>query len=154
MDDDIIVVIVNITFFTQNYYSIWFDYDNFLLNGDKMLVFQSSDDAQNYCIHEFNEKVNVWNLNFDEIIVSDCSLFLDQWNVVGDIAKSLNLDFIGNHDDYTYLYSKFVYGSNIPALNTSGKKYIPTFDEEEKQQIENVSKDMIRILKFALEIDD
>lgn len=154
MDNDITVAIVNITIFAQNYYFIWFDFDSFLLNGDKMLVFRSSDDAQNYCIHEYNQKIEVWNLNFDEIIFSDCSLFLDRWNVVGDIAKTLNLDFIGNHDDYTYLYSKFVYGSNIPALNTSGKKYIPTFDEEEKQQIENISKDMIRILKFALEIED
>ncbi|MBO4759867.1 MAG: hypothetical protein J5505_07405, partial [Spirochaetaceae bacterium] len=119
MDNDITVAIVNITIFTQNYCFIWFDFDSFLLNGDKMLVFRSSDDAQNYCIHEYNQKIDVWNLNFDEIIFSDSSLFLDRWNVVGDIAKTLNLDFIGNHDDYTYLYSKFVYGSNIPALNTS-----------------------------------
>ena len=153
MNKDITIIIVNITIFTQNYYSIWFDYDNFLLNDDKMLVFHSSDDAQNYCIHNYNEKVDVWDLNYDETIISDCPLFLDKWNVVGDIAKTLNLDFIGNQDEYTNLYSKFVYGSNLPTMNNTGKKYFPTFDEEEEKQVENVKKDMIRILKIELEID-
>jgi hypothetical protein len=51
------------------------------------------------------------------------------------------------------LYSKFVYGSNLPALNTSEKKYIPDFDDEEKLQIDSITNDMIRVLEFALGID-
>ena len=154
LNKDITIIIVNITIFTQNYYSIWYDYDNFLLNDDTILTFRSADEAQDYCIHKFNEKTDIWNLNFDDAIISDCSLFLDKWNVVGDIAKTLNLDFIGNRKEFTNLYSKFVYGSNLPTMNNTGIEYIPSFDEEEKQQIENVTKDMIRILKLALEIDD
>ena len=153
MNEDITITIINIILFTQNYYSIWFDYDSFLLDNNKLLVFNSCDDIQNYCIHKYNEKADVWTLNFDETIIYDYSLFLDKWNVVGDIAKTLNYDFVGNQDSYTKLYSKFVYGANLPTMNNTDKKYIPTFDKEEKIKIANVTKDMIRILNLALEID-
>lgn len=79
---------------------------------------------------------------------------MNKWNIIDDLSKTLKIDFIGNHDNYTDLYSKFVYGSNLPTMNNTGIEYIPSFDKEEKQQIENVTKDMIRILKLALEIDD
>ena len=85
--------------------------------------------------------------------ISDCSLFLDKWNVVGDIAKTLNCDFVGNQDSCTKLYSKFVYGANLPTMNNTDKKYIPSFDKEELRQIANVTNDMAGVLKLALEID-
>ncbi|MBP5438967.1 MAG: hypothetical protein J6Y30_13405 [Treponema sp.] len=76
---------------------------------------------------------------------------MNKWNIIDDLSKTLEIDFIGNHDDYTNLYSKFVYGSNILALNTSGKKYIPTFDKEEKIKIANVTEDMIKVLNLAFD---
>ena len=153
LNEDITVVLINIILFAQSYYSIWFDYDSFLLNDNKLLVFHSFDDVQNYCMHKYNKKANVWTLNFDETTISDCSLFLDKWNVVGDIAKTLNCDFVGNKDSCTNLYSKFVYGANLPTMNNTDKKYIPSFDKEELHQIANVTNDMTRVLKLALEID-
>ena len=56
MNEDITVVIINIILFAQGYYSIWFDYDSFLLNDNKLLVFHSFDDVQNYCMHKYNNK--------------------------------------------------------------------------------------------------
>ena len=153
MDEDITVVIINIILFAQSYYSVWFDYDSFLLNGNRLLVLHSFDDVQNCCMHKYNKKANVWTLNFDKTTISDCSLFLDKWNVVGDIAKTLNCDFVGNQDSCTKLYSKFVYGANLPTMNNTDKKYIPSFDKEELHQIANVTNDMTRVLKLALEID-
>ena len=66
------------------------------------------------------------------------------------MSKSISSDFLGNDDKLTTLYSKFVYGSNFPVLNTSGKVYTPCFDKEELAQIEEVKSDMLRILKMVL----
>lgn len=38
-------------------------------------------------------------------------------------------------------------------MNNTDKKYIPSFDKEELRQIANVTNDMTRVLKLALEID-
>ena len=149
--------IVEFTLCNISRYLLWCtdDKDYFLTDSDKKLVyFPQKEKMEEYCKKWYYQNPSFVSNNFDIMDYHNCNDYLDKWNNIEDLSKTLNIDFIGNHDDHTYLYSKFVYGSNLPALNTSGKKYIPTFDEEEKQQIENVTNDMIRILKFALEIDD
>lgn len=108
---------------------------------------------EEYCKKEHFQNPSFVSNNFDILDYHDCNDYLNKWNIIDDLSKTLEVDFVGNLDEYTDLYSKFVFGSNIPALNTSGKEYIPVFDEEEKSQIANVTKDMIRILKFALGMD-
>ena len=150
LNEDFTLIIINILFSAKEYYIIWFDYESFLMDENQLLILYSPEDAQRYCVQKCNERTDIWALNFDEELISGYPTFLDKWNVIGDIANTLKIDFIGNHDEYTDLYSKFVYGSNIPALNTSGKKYVPTFTDEERRQIENLTHDMTRILKIAL----
>lgn len=108
---------------------------------------------EEYCKREHFQNPSFVSNSFDILDYHDCNDYLNKWNIIDDLSKTLEIDFVGNLDEYTDLYSKFVFGSNIPALNTSGKEYIPVFDEEEKSQIANVTKDMIRILKFALGLD-
>ena len=118
------------------------------------MLFESDEECIKSFLYKNNYKYeHVSQYNFDENDYSDCNDYLNKWNIIDDLSKTLEIDFIGNLDEYTDLYSKFVFGSNIPALNTSGKEYIPVFDEEEKSQIANVTNDMIRILKFALGLD-
>lgn len=138
----------------KNYFLSWECEESlFLLDSKGNLLFWNAVEElkKNLPSISFDDDVTYYNFNTFEY--SDCEDFLNKWNIVDDLSKSIGMDFIGNDDDYTSLYSKFVYGSNIPALNTSGKKYVPKFSEEELEKIENVKKDMIKILKSAFKIE-
>jgi len=141
----------------EHFFCIWCDPEEgepYFEKRGESLFFENNEECIKKFFHEKNYKCgHISQYNFDKIDYSDCNDYLNKWNIIDDLSKTLEIDFIGNHDEYTDLYSKFVYGSNIPALNTSGKEYVPVFDTEEKSQIANVTKDMIRILKFALGMD-
>lgn len=148
--------IIEFTLCNISRYLLWCtdDKDYFLTDRNKKLVyFSQKEKMEEYCKKEHFQNPSFVSNNFDILDYHDCNDYLNKWNIIDDLSKTLEVDFVGNLDEYTDLYSKFVFGSNIPALNTSGKEYIPVFDEEEKSQIANVTKDMIRILKFALGMD-
>ena len=155
--DDNYYEIVSFIYKHKHFFCIWCNPEEgepYFEKSGTSLLFENSEECIKNFLHKNNYKYeHVSQYNFDENDYSDCNDYLNKWNIIDDLSKTLEIDFIGNHDEYTDLYSKFVYGSNIPALNTSGKEYVPVFDTEEKSQIANVTKDMIRILKFALGMD-
>lgn len=146
MDDIEVVIITHLIFKNTRAYLLWVDYEFFENSYGKIKMFQDEDSAQEFCKNKYEMTTDVWEEDFNDLNIQDCSHCLEKWNIIGDLAKTIKEDFIGNHDDYTTLYRKFVYGSNIPALKTSGKTYVPTFDEEEQKQIECLTNDMYRIL--------
>lgn len=156
MNNETEFCIIEFTLCNISRYSLWCtdDKDYFLTDRNKKLVyFSQKEKMEEYCKREHFQNPSFVSNNFDILDYHDYNDYLNKWNIIDDLSKTLEVDFIGNLDEYTDLYSKFVFGSNIPALNTSGKEYIPVFDKEEKSQIANVTNDMIRILKFALEVD-
>ena len=144
--------IVEFYFSGKPFYLIWCTDDNdyFFTNENSVVHFRQRNSVEKYCKEQAFDEPSFVSFDFDDIDYNNCNDYLNKWNIIDDLSKSLKIDFIGNHDEYTDLYSKFVYGSNIPALNTSGKKYVPTFTDEERRQIENLTHDMTRILKIAL----
>lgn len=136
-------------------YLIWCtdESDYFLAKKGTVVHFSKKSLADKYCVeHAFGEP-SFASYDFDSIDYKNCNDFLGKWNIIDDLAKTLEIDFVGSHDEYTNLYAKFVYGSNLPALNTSDKKYVPVFDKEEQKQIETIINAMIEIVKHALEIN-
>lgn len=150
--------IIAFTFSDTDYFCIWCDPEDgdphFETKGKRLFFQLEKKPIADYIYIKGSSYENTTEYDFNNINCDDCNDYLNKWNIIDDLSKTLKIDFIGNHDNYTDLYSKFVYGSNLPTMNNIGIEYIPSFDKEEKQQIENVTKDMIRILKLALEIDD
>ena len=150
---EIVSFIINHT----EYFCIWCDPEvgepHFVKSATRVLLENNKKELVAYMNKEGLKYETISQYNFDILNYNDSNDYLNKWNIIDDLSRSLEIDFLGNHDDYTGLYSKFVYGSNLPALNTSEKKYIPDFDDEEKLQIDSITNDMIRVLEFALGID-
>ncbi len=138
----------------NKYYTIWEtnDVDRFLLRNGNILFFNKKEELNEFCIENNIVIENSVLYNFDKIDANNCSDYLNKWNIIDDLSKSVGMKFIGDCNGYTNLYSKFVYGSNIPSLNTSEEKYVPSFSKEELLEIQSIKNDMIRILKAALDI--
>ncbi|MBR4374860.1 MAG: hypothetical protein IKP49_10915 [Treponema sp.] len=147
--------IVGFVLESEKYFLIWCspdEGDDYFENySSRVVAFRDKKSADDYLLSK-NRKADKCTtvFDFDALDFSDCSDFLDKWNIIDDFAKSVSRDFIGNGDDFTPLYSKFVRGSNLPALNTSGKIYTPAFVAEELEQIESVKRDMLNVLKSVL----
>ena len=63
----------------------------------------------------------------------DCSDFLNVWNMLDDILKSVaQSDFVpvANNSENA-VYDKLFHGCNLPAINTSGQLYTPQWTDEE-----------------------
>lgn len=124
--------------FFENYYS-------------RLVAFRDEKKAFDFlCSKGINAKKCKTVYDFDVLDYSNCDDFLSKWNIIDDLSKSILLDFVGNDDSFSTLYSKFVYGANFSALNKSKKLYTPSFDADELKQIEAIKSDMLRILKIAL----
>lgn len=147
--------IVQFVLEAKKIFLIWCSSENsdYFENIDSRVVaFQNKVAAIEYLYHK-DVKVNCETVyDFDKMDFSDCNDFLNKWNIISDLSKSISLDtdFIGNDDNLNPLYKKIVCGSNLPALNTSGKTYTPTFDADELRQLEAVKSDMLKIVKNAI----
>ena len=149
MEEVEVVIITCMIYKNIKVYLLWVDYDFFENSSGVIKTFQNEESAQEFCKNKYGMMTDVWEENFNDLNMHDYSLYLDKWNVIGDLAKTMKEDFIGNYDDYNPLYKKYVCACNLPALNTSGKTYVPSFDEDEKEQIVNLTKDMCRILEIV-----
>jgi hypothetical protein len=82
--------------------------------------------------------------------IINCNLFLDTWNIIADLAHSIHEPFYGDADgadgEILHVYNKLFYGCNFPAVNTSGKDYIPVWPEDEIIILSQVLKEGIGIV--------
>ena len=129
-------------------YAIWYtdDEDGFVCEHGKILFFDYieflkefcdnkniiiSDDGKISYVYDFGY-LKEWLLSPNDRF--DCSIMLDFWNVISDASKSMDVTFIGDDKENevaNQLYSKLFHGCNLPAINTSGKKYIPVWTKNE-----------------------
>lgn len=77
----------------------------------------------------------------------DCDRALRLWNLVEDIERSQgNLKPVKDGANVS-AYDKLFHGNNLPAVNQSGKTYVPSFSLEELEEFQNILKRGLRILK-------
>ena len=148
-------------FKNENIYTLWYanDVDGVLYKNDKVIHFKNEDELNDYAIKNSikiePDEIAIYDVDkikkllSDNETIIDCEYILNMWNMIADIAKTINLSFYGNKKEITYIYSKLFYGNNLPSINTTNKKYIPIWDEEEKQIILRVLKECYRIFEIS-----
>jgi len=153
---------VNFIIDSNNYHCIWFcdGKDGLIVESGKIKSFSNIDALNDYAEN------NNFKLNDDDAELSidaakkwlankatvDCSYFNYYWNMIGDMANSLNISFYGNkrtkHVDK--LYDKLFYGCNPPSLRGNGEIYVPKFTKKEIRILRKVVKDGLRIVRYFL----
>jgi hypothetical protein len=64
-----------------------------------------------------------------------CALLLNAWNLLGDIARSVNASLDDRGPEADKCYDKLFYGSNLPSITPAGEHYSPYFNDEEQRTI-------------------
>ncbi|GMA99475.1 hypothetical protein [Pelosinus sp. IPA-1] len=144
-------------------YSLWYSgkNDGFLIDQNKILSFKSMNELRQYAIEK--------NINLQDehtVVILDlainwlrrrdreinCRYFLDFWNIVADLAHSVNEEFYGDKDNNGILeiYNKLFYGSNLPAVKKEKDVFFPQWDEVELEILTKVIDDAWRIVKIYL----
>jgi hypothetical protein len=148
-------------FNNRNLYTLWYtnDVDGLLCKDGKVIYFKNESELNDYAIKNNikiePDEIAIYDVDKIKKILSDkekiidCEYILDIWNMIADIAKTINLSFYGNNKEIVYIYSKLFYGNNLPSINTPNKKYIPIWDEEEKQIILNVLNECYGIFEIS-----
>ena len=158
--------IVHFIFQTASFYCIWYteDTDGLITEEGKLKYCSQLSELYYYCNENkinLNEEITEYNLNnlfkwvLDNTTEIDCNYMLDTWNIISDIAHSLNERFYGDNNDVTDIYAKLFYGSNLPCINTGGEEYIPVWNAQELEKLNKVFRSGISILseKCGFQLD-
>jgi hypothetical protein len=64
-----------------------------------------------------------------------CTQLLNAWNLLGDIARSVNASLDDRRPEADKCYDKLFYGNNLPSITPPGEYYSPYFDDHEQRVI-------------------
>lgn len=133
----------------KNVFLIWYsdEEDGFLLFQQKLLMFQNYNDVKAFVTEQgiyLEDEMAIIDLSkindsINNIYLSEnCSNLINIWNFFGDLANSLNEDFVGNHEEGLVIdiYHKLFYGSNLTLLRN--EEYHPILSDEEKQKCNEI----------------
>jgi hypothetical protein len=145
----------------NNHFCLWYtdELDGFEVEDNRLIWFKQENNMKKFCYEKnisFSDEVISFDIEQLSAMIKykpeefDCKLILDMWNIFSDVSKSVNQHFIGDDDMAYNIYSKIFYGNNLPAINTSGKKYIPLWNKEELETIYEILYQGISILESAL----
>lgn len=154
----------------KNYYCIWYtdDTDGFETKDNKLIYFLTLESLKNYCVLKNiilkDDEITCYKIDYfvywlkDTTIEIDCTIFLNFWNIIADVAFSIKKHFYGEEDgeqnEIVDVYSRLFYGTNPKVLRgEDGKMYYPKWEEKDIQIIKSVVKDGLYILSKALDID-
>lgn len=144
-------------------YCVWFsddENDGFLLDDSALRVFPSENLALE-CLKAFpsyKKAIKTTTYDIDEVkriashaIPLNAHMILDFWNIVNDLAKSIQISYKGHTEDSltNRIYDKLFYGNNLPEINTSNRIYVPQFTSEEYARLLTVLSDGITIVEFV-----
>ena len=91
---------------------------------------------------ELEEDITVYDIDDvilksnDNIFEMNCESILDFWNIISDVARSLQLHFCGDTVCYNSIYEKLLCGCNLAALNS--RYYRPNWTREEVDKIQHI----------------
>jgi len=135
-------------------YAIWYtdEEDGFVSEHNKILFFDYVESLKEFCDNKniiiLDDKISCvydfgylkkWLLSPNDRF--NCSIMLDFWNIISDASKSMGVEFIGDdkeNDATNQLYLKLFHGCNLPAINTSRKKYIPKWTQKEIESLADI----------------
>jgi hypothetical protein len=162
-NDDVFYYPVKFALGLKETYSLWYSNknDGFLVNQNKLLSFKSMNELQKYSKEKsINLQDGLTVVILDAVInwlegeqkEIDYELFLNFWNIIADLAYSVDEEFYGDKDENGVLniYNKLFYGSNLPAVNTGKEHFVPEWDAEELEILTKVIGDAWRIVKIYL----
>lgn len=140
------------------YCALWYtdEMDGFLLDNDrKIRLFLNVTDAKVFADKkDYSVDSEILILSDDiykelDMKILDCNLILTYWNILSDMAKSINYDFLGDSkvEKIQKVYDKLFYGCNFPSINKSGENFFPKWEEDEKSLIKMVLKNGFDILQ-------
>ncbi len=144
---------------SKGYNTLWFsgDSDGFLvdLTGSKILVVPDQAAAQEAaCGHGGSLQEEITSVNCDMLLYStinklDCDPVLTFWNIISDVAASLDISFLGDNNDarIQHLYDKLFFGCNLPAIRDKGPKYMPIWNKNEVRLLQCVIDSGLDIVK-------
>ena len=139
--------IVKFIFDGGDYYTIWYTdvVDGFITFNNGILSFNNQIDLMKYCQNhmiELEEDITVYDIDDvilksnDNIFEMNCESILDFWNIISDVARSLQLHFCGDTVCYNSIYEKLLCGCNLAALNS--RYYRPNWTREEVDKIQHI----------------
>lgn len=137
----------------KSFYTIWVSSKNedfFLTKDQHLIFFQDKKELDSFCRLRNLEIESDVTFDFDSINSKDYNFLINSWNIISDLAKTLNISFIGNNDDLLSIYKKILCACNLPALNNTQEKYIPHFSKSELDNIHLVVTNMKDILETTL----
>lgn len=67
-----------------------------------------------------------------------CAQLLKAWNLLGDIARSVNASLDDRGPEADKCYDKLFYGNNLPSITPPGEHYSPYFDDDEQRLITEI----------------
>ncbi len=143
---------------------IWYtnEKDGFITEFNKIKYFKTMEEFRQFIkLNSINVNEGCAALSIDQaeewlsnkVVEIDCEYFLNFWNLISDLANSVEEKFYGYQEDNTTvqkIYDKLFYGNNIPSLVKGNKRYQPKWDAEEIAEIANVIKDGLRIVEKIL----
>ena len=149
----------------KNYYTFWYtdDIDGFLLDNNGYLKsFPTKEEAiffakeEGFCLDTRSvlciSSGILRNINIRRI---RCNLYLNYWNILSDVAHSINCQFLGdNRENGTvqYIYEKLFYGCNI-FVKQGEEHYRPKWSKKERRWIAKVIKNGFKILAKGLNLN-
>ena len=80
----------------------------------------------------------------------ECNLFLNVWNLLGDISHSVGGDFNPNLKQTKKLYDKLFWGCNLPAVTPVGRKFKPDWPKVERRLLCSVLSSGIELFRSHL----
>jgi len=149
----------------KEHYCIWYtnDLDGVITNGnDRIVQFINESELHEYCtksdiiLSSSQENMALYDLDKlnewlrEEKTAFDNNLMLNLWNIISDVARSLNKPFIGDDDKMLFIYDKLFHANNLPAYMPSDKEYTPNWDKDEIAELRFVLSNGIQIIKNGL----
>lgn len=134
-------------------YAIYYtdDSDGFVCENGKIIFFDSVESLEEFCklknIIISKEKIpdydfaylKQWLTSSDEKF--DCSVMLDFWNIISDVLRNENIDFLGDckeNEAINTVYNKLFWGCNLIAHHNQEKIYVPEWNAEEIELLKRV----------------
>lgn len=148
---------VKLKYSNRNYYAIWYSDNNdgfITTNKNEIVLFDNLADIKKYSIsHTIDVDCdNIACYNFDDLYewcvsdstIVDCDKILNDWNIISDFLNTLKITFVGDNTTdglIQSLYNKLFYGNNLPTINTTNEKYIPSWSKHELKLLKDILKE-------------
>lgn len=148
----------------KEYFLIWIssDIDRLVLSTEKKLaVFSSIEELimfaeqSDFLVHSEVTPLYDFDALADWTKVPDpnkidCKIFLDAWNMSGDIEKSFGRK-LEEPDESSAVYDKLFYGNNLSSITPQGEHYIPQCSKDEVTCIVSVFEEGLNTLLDSIE---